>query len=78
MDDFGGNSCAYKMEHISGVAFIYRSNNITWKTWPLVLVLFIIVICRAQLSLVGIGLTKTWSQALVDGSGWAGLGWAWA
>jgi len=29
---------------------------------------------RLGLGLVGLGLMKMWSQALVDGSGWAGLG----
>jgi len=29
---------------------------------------------RLGLSLVGLGLTKTWSWALVDSLGWAGLG----
>src|SRR6266704_2478674 len=33
INDFGGNSCAYKMEHILGVTFIYGSNNITQKTY---------------------------------------------
>jgi len=32
INDFGRNSCIYKMKHISGVTFIYRSNNITQKS----------------------------------------------